>query len=72
MGEQRAEDGCLRGRGRKADFSTPPFAKARTASVEMTVPGWDEGECHGKSNGATLRLVERIAIPPVANCTSPP
>jgi len=27
MGEQRGEDGCPRGRGRKADFSTPPFAK---------------------------------------------
>jgi len=36
------------GGGREADFSAAPFAKARTASVEMTVLLWDEKENNKK------------------------
>src|SRR5260370_41360398 len=37
------------GGGRKTDFSTPPFAEARTASVEMTVPVGGEENATAKA-----------------------
>jgi len=40
--------GVRDGGGREADFSAAPFAKARTASVEMTVLWWDEKENNKK------------------------